>query len=50
MDMIHLGSTIWRQIFIRTGICLITILPAMIMRSAWRGENRITSAPKRAMS
>src|ERR1700686_3932730 len=33
-----------------TGAILIKTLPAMTMRSAWRGVPRITSAPNRAMS
>src|SRR5260370_7513905 len=33
-----------------TGAILIKTVPAMTMRSAWRGVPRITSAPNRAMS
>src|SRR5439155_20852124 len=50
MEMHHLGSGICCQIRWRTGIILSVTRPPTIMRSAWRGEKRITSAPKRAMS
>src|SRR3954467_13551963 len=50
MLMHHLGSGIWSQIRWRTGIIFMTTRPAMIIRSHWRGLNRITSAPNRAMS
>src|SRR5881409_1052180 len=50
MLMHHLGSGIWSQIRWRTGIIFIATRPATIIRSHWRGLNRITSAPKRAMS
>ena len=33
-----------------TGAILIDTRPEMIRRSAWRGEKRITSAPKRERS
>ncbi len=33
-----------------TGAIFCETRPAIIMRSAWRGEGRKTSAPKRAMS
>src|SRR5262249_38882008 len=34
----------------RAGPCRSVIVPTMIIRSAWRGEKRGNSAPKRAMS
>ncbi len=34
----------------RCGAILYVTVPATIMQSAWRGEKRKTSAPKRAMS
>src|SRR5215831_7662741 len=34
----------------RAGPCRSVIVPTMIRRSAWRGEKRGNSAPKRAMS
>ncbi len=33
-----------------TGAILMKQVPAMTMKSAWRGDARITSAPKRAIS
>ena len=50
MLMHHLGSGICSQIRCRTGIIFIATRPATIIRSHWRGLNRITSAPNRAMS
>src|SRR5436305_4192437 len=50
MLMHHLGSGIWSQIRWRTGIIFMTTRPATIIRSHWRGLNRMTSAPNRAMS
>src|SRR5437588_112425 len=50
MLMHHFGSGIWSQIRCKTGIIFITTRPATIIRSHWRGLNRITSAPNRAMS
>src|SRR3954469_20423937 len=50
MLMHHFGSGIWSQIRCKTGIIFITTRPATIIRSHCRGLNRITSAPKRAMS
>jgi len=32
------------------GAILMKQVPAMTMKSAWRGDARMTSAPKRAMS
>src|SRR6185503_8874085 len=50
IEMHHLGSGICSQILRRTGIIFSEIRPETIIRSLWRGENRITSAPKRARS
>ena len=50
MLMHHFGSGIWSQIRWRTGIIFIATRPATIIRSHCRGLNRMTSAPKRAMS
>src|SRR5580704_5438363 len=46
----HFGSGIWSQIRCNTGIIFIATRPATIIRSHWRGLNRMTSAPNRAMS
>src|SRR5215468_2763686 len=48
--MTHLGSGICWYKWRITGAILLETRPAMIIRSAWRGEPRKTSAPKRAMS
>ena len=50
MLMHHLGSGICSQIRCSTGIIFMATRPATIIRSHWRGLNRITSAPNRAMS
>src|ERR1700761_2442429 len=50
MLMHHFGSGICNQIRWRTGIIFMATRPATIIRSHWRGVNRMTSAPKRAMS
>src|SRR5579859_7935902 len=50
MEMTHLGSGICSQSRRITGAIFCETRPAMIIRSAWRGEGRNTSAPKRAMS
>src|SRR5437588_12596404 len=50
MLMHHFGSGIWSQIRWSTGIIFMATRPATIIRSHWRGLNRITSAPNRAMS
>src|SRR5208283_787997 len=50
MLMHHLGSGICSQIRWRTGIIFMATRPATIIRSHWRGENRMTSAPNRAIS
>src|SRR4051794_29093759 len=46
----HLGSSIWSQMRRTTGAILIEMRPEMMIRSAWRGEARKASKPKRAMS
>ena len=50
MLMHHFGSGICSQIRWRTGIIFMATRPATIIRSHWRGLNRMTSAPKREMS
>src|SRR6185369_479185 len=50
MEMTHLGSGICSQSWRMTGAILFETRPAMIIRSAWRGDGRKTSAPKRAIS
>src|SRR5271166_2296821 len=50
MLMHHFGSGICIQIRWSTGIIFMATRPATIIRSHWRGLNRITSAPNRAMS
>src|SRR3990170_1817554 len=48
--MTHLGSGIWSYIFLTTFAILYVTVPATIMTSHCRGEKRMTSEPKRAMS
>src|ERR1039457_3054295 len=48
--MTHFGSGICSQSWRITGAILLETLPAMIIRSDWRGYGRKTSAPKRAIS
>ena len=50
IEMHHFGSGICSQIRWSTGSIFMTTRPATIMRSHWRGEKRMASAPKRAMS
>src|SRR6266436_2364152 len=50
MEMTHFGSGICSYRRRITGAILFDTRPAMIMRSDWRGEPRITSAPKREIS
>src|ERR1700684_2797030 len=50
MAMHHLGSGICSQIRFTDNAILYVTVPATIMQSAWRGENRITSEPKREIS
>src|SRR5579863_5122403 len=50
MEMHHFGSGIWSQTRFSTGDIFSVTVPATIIRSAWRGEGRKTSAPNRAIS
>src|SRR5580658_8007860 len=50
MEITHFGSGICSYNRRMTGAILFDTRPAIIMRSDWRGEPRITSAPKREMS
>ena len=50
MEMHHLGSGICSHTRLSTGPIFSVTVPATIIRSAWRGEGRKTSAPKRAIS
>src|SRR5438105_228313 len=50
MEIAHLGSGICSQSWRITGAIFCETRPAMIIRSACRGEGRNTSAPKRAIS
>src|SRR6476619_5110176 len=46
----HLGRSIWSYTWRSAGAILCDTRPDTIIRSAWRGEERNTSDPKRAMS
>src|SRR5437870_12469630 len=48
--MHHFGVAIWSHSRLTAPAILYTHVPATIITSHCRGENRITSAPKRAMS
>src|SRR5580704_7261001 len=50
IEIHHFGSGICSQMRCSTGSIFITTRPATINRSHCRGLNRMTSAPKRAMS
>src|ERR1700729_3151642 len=50
IEIAHFGSGICSQTRFSTGDIFSVTVPATIIRSAWRGEGRKTSAPKRAMS
>src|SRR6266567_2299812 len=50
MEITQRGSIICSYRRLITGAILIKTVPAMTMRSAWRGVPRITSAPNREMS
>src|SRR6202167_6871114 len=50
MEITHLGSGICSYKRRMTGAILFETRPAMIIRSDWRGDPRITSAPKREIS
>ena len=50
MEMTQRGSAICSYRRRMTGAIFLKMVPAMMSRSACRGEGRSTSAPKRAMS
>ncbi len=50
IEITYLGSGIWSYSLAIIGIIVLVTVPETIIRSAWRGEPRKTSAPKRAMS
>src|SRR3954451_15108804 len=50
MGMHNFGSGIWSQIRFTASAILYVTVPATIITSLCRGEKRITSAPKRAIS
>src|SRR6266496_6757220 len=50
MAITYLGSGIWSYNRFRTGAILFTMVPAIIITSAWRGVARATSHPKRLQS
>src|ERR1700734_35053 len=50
IEMHHFGSGIWSQTRFSTGDIFRVTVPATIIRSAWRGDGRNTSAPNRAIS
>src|SRR2546430_2648784 len=50
MAITYFGSGIWSYKRFKTGAILFTIVPAMIITSAWRGVALATSKPKRAIS
>src|SRR5207245_8547167 len=50
IEMHHFGSGICSQTRLSTGAIFSVTVPATIIKSAWRGEGRNTSAPNRAIS
>src|SRR4051794_28155735 len=50
MAITYLGSGIWLYKRTTCGAIFLVTVPATIIRSAWRGEGRKTSAPNRAKS
>src|SRR5919197_4969784 len=50
MAITHFGSSIWSYTWRSGSANLWTTRPETIRRSAWRGEERNASIPKRAMS
>src|ERR1700685_2015643 len=50
IEMHHYGSGIWSHTRFSTGDIFRVTVPATIIRSAWRGDGRNTSAPNRAIS
>src|SRR6185369_9223379 len=45
MAITYFGSAIWSYNLFKTGAILLTIVPAIIITSAWRGVARATSNP-----
>src|SRR3989304_1445776 len=50
MAITHFGSAIWLYILCTVGAIFQVNVPAVIIRSAWRGEARRISIPKRDIS
>jgi hypothetical protein len=50
MAIAHFGSGIWSQMRRMAGAIFQVHVPETIIRSAWRGDARKISAPKREMS
>ena len=50
IEITYFGSGIWSYSRAIIGIIVLVTVPETIIRSAWRGEPRKTSAPNRAMS
>ena len=50
IEITHLGSIIWSYTWRSTGPIFWLTRPATIMMSAWRGDARNTSIPKRDRS
>jgi hypothetical protein len=50
MAITYFGSAIWSYSLFNTGAILFTIVPAIIITSAWRGVALATSNPKRLQS
>ena len=50
MAITYFGSAIWSYNLFKTGAILFTIVPAMMITSAWRGEALATSKPNREKS
>ena len=50
MAITYFGSGIWLYSRTMAGSIFFVTVPAMIIRSAWRGVGRMTSMPKRARS
>src|SRR6476620_8249344 len=48
--IIYFGSAIWSYNLFNTGAILFTMVPAMMITSAWRGVALATSKPKRDQS
>ncbi len=50
IEIHHFGSGIWSHTRFSTGDIFSVTVPATIIKSAWRGDGRNTSAPNRAIS